>query len=81
MRHGPPSKIKLILIVGHVVKATMIHHRQAHKRLTIQVILKGAEPMKYNVVERDRFRVVGVKREFSLINRENLANIPKFGYR
>lgn len=49
-----------------------------YERLTIQVILKGAEPMKYNVVERDHFQVVGVKREFSIVNGENLANIPRF---
>jgi AraC family transcriptional regulator len=49
-----------------------------YERLIIQVILKGAEPMKYNVVERDSFQVVGVKREFSLANEENLVGIPKF---
>ena len=48
-----------------------------YERLVIQVILKGAEPMKYNIVERDSFRVVGIKREFSLENEENLKGIPK----
>lgn len=38
---------------------------------------KGAEPMKYKIVERDSFQVVGIKREFSLINEENLVGIPK----
>ncbi|WP_416825260.1 AraC family transcriptional regulator [Ectobacillus polymachus] len=49
-----------------------------YERLIIQVILKGAEPMKYNVVERDTFQVAGVKREFSVVNGENLIGIPKF---
>ncbi|MGE7781208.1 AraC family transcriptional regulator [Peribacillus sp. NPDC097264] len=48
-----------------------------YERLVIQVLLKGAEPMKYNIVERDSFRVVGIKREFSLENEENLIGIPK----
>lgn len=50
---------------------------QSFNRLVIQVSLKGAEPMKYSIVERDGFKVVGVKREFSLINDENLKGIPK----
>ncbi|EZP78266.1 transcription activator effector binding protein [Parageobacillus genomosp. 1] len=33
--------------------------------------------MKYRVVERDSFQVVGIKREFSLVNGENLVGIPK----
>jgi AraC family transcriptional regulator len=40
-------------------------------------IREGAEPMKYKVVERDGFQVVGIKREFSLVNGENLLGIPK----
>ncbi|WP_066298820.1 AraC family transcriptional regulator [Bacillus sp. FJAT-29937] len=48
-----------------------------YERLIIQVILKGAEPMKYNVLERDGFQVVGIKREFSIVNGENLLGIPK----
>jgi hypothetical protein len=35
--------------------------------LTIQVNLKGAEPMRYKIVERDAFQVVGMKHEFSLL--------------
>ncbi|PLR77056.1 AraC family transcriptional regulator [Bacillus sp. V3-13] len=50
---------------------------QSYNRLIIQVSLKGAEPMKYNVIEREAFRAVGMKREFSLINEENLVGIPK----
>ncbi|QED46931.1 AraC family transcriptional regulator [Cytobacillus dafuensis] len=48
-----------------------------YERLIIQVILKGAEPMKYNVLERESFQVVGIKKEFSLVNNENFIGIPK----
>lgn len=51
---------------------------QSYNRLVIQVSLKGAEPVKYKIVERDSFQVVGVKREYSLCNGENLIEIPKF---
>lgn len=36
---------------------------QSYNRLSIQVTLKGAEPMKYRIVNREAFQVVGVKRE------------------
>lgn len=49
----------------------------SYNRLSIQVNLKGDEPMRYNIVEKERFEVVGVKREFSLVNEENLKGIPK----
>lgn len=49
---------------------------QAYNRLVIQVILKGAEPMKYRIVEKEAFQAVGVRREFSLENEENLKGIP-----
>ncbi|MBP2242402.1 AraC family transcriptional regulator [Cytobacillus eiseniae] len=48
-----------------------------YNRLVIQVNLKGAEPMRYKIVERDRFQVVGIKQEFSLKNEENVKGIPK----
>lgn len=35
---------------------------QSYNRLTIQVNLKGAEPMNYQIVERDAFQIVGVKK-------------------
>jgi|SRR5690625_701283 len=38
---------------------------QAYNRLTIQVKLKGAEPMKYRIVEKPFFQAVGINREFS----------------
>lgn len=50
---------------------------QSYNRLAIQVSLKGAEPMQYRIVERDRFQVVGMKREFSCVDGENLVEIPK----
>ncbi|CRK82110.1 AraC family transcriptional regulator [Neobacillus massiliamazoniensis] len=49
----------------------------SYNRLMIQVSLKGAEPMKYKVLEKESFQVVGVKREFSGANGENLSGIPK----
>ena len=49
----------------------------SYNRLIIQVSLKGAEPMKYKVVEREGFQVIGVKREFNSMNGENLIGIPK----
>ena len=48
-----------------------------YQRLVIQVNLKGADPMKVRMVERDGFQIAGVKREFSMLNGENLAGIPK----
>lgn len=48
-----------------------------YERLVIQVILKGEIPMKYNIIERDSFQLIGIKREFSLVNGENLIGIPK----
>lgn len=37
---------------------------QSYNRLTIQVHLKGAEPMHYRLMERDAFQIVGVKKAF-----------------
>lgn len=34
---------------------------QSYNRLTIQVKLKGAEPMNYQLLEREAFKIVGVK--------------------
>ncbi len=50
---------------------------KSYNRLGIQVSLKGAEPMNYRIVEKNSFKIVGVKREFSCENGENLAGIPK----
>lgn len=52
---------------------------QSYNRLTIQVNLKGAEPMKYRIVERDAFQVVGVKREFICSTEDaGIPGIPEF---
>lgn len=50
---------------------------KSYNRLVIQVNLKGVEPMRYQIIEKDAFQVIGVKREFSLVNDENLRGIPK----
>ena len=49
----------------------------SYQRLVVQVNLKGAEPLNYKIVDRDAFEVAGVKREFSLLNEQNLVGIPK----
>ncbi|MBD2868290.1 AraC family transcriptional regulator [Paenibacillus arenilitoris] len=52
---------------------------QAYNRLTIQVNLKGAEPMRYRIAEREAFQVVGVKREFDCGGEEMVVpGIPSF---
>jgi AraC family transcriptional regulator len=51
---------------------------QSYNRLIIQVILKGAEPMKYSVVEKNAFQIVGIKREFACVaEKENVSGIPE----
>jgi len=50
---------------------------KSYNRLVIQVSLKGAEPMRYKIVEKESFQVVGVKESFSWENGENLIGIPK----
>lgn len=50
---------------------------QAYNRLLIQVQLKGAEPMKYQMVERTAFQIVGVKRECPCGETES-KGIPEF---
>ncbi|GAB0166915.1 AraC family transcriptional regulator [Lysinibacillus sp. CTST325] len=51
---------------------------KSYNRLVIQVSLKGAEPMKYKIVEKEKFQVVGVKRTYNCQNGENLQDIPHF---
>lgn len=51
---------------------------QSYNRLVIQVSLKGADPMKYKIVEKEKFQVVGVKRTYNSQNGENLQGIPQF---
>ena len=50
---------------------------QSFNRLAIQVNLKGADPMKYRIVEKDSFQAVGLKWEFSMIDGENENGISK----
>ena len=50
---------------------------KSYNRLVIEVRLKGAEPMKYQIVEREGFQAIGVKKEFSLENEGNIVGIPK----
>jgi AraC family transcriptional regulator len=38
---------------------------QSYNRLTIQVNLKGDKPMNYQLIERDAFKIVGLKETFS----------------
>lgn len=51
---------------------------QSYNRLVIQVSLKGAVPMKYNIIEKEQFQVVGVKRTYNCQKGENLQGIPLF---
>jgi AraC family transcriptional regulator len=39
--------------------------------------IEGAEPVNYIIIEKESFKVVGVKREFSCDNGENQVMIPK----
>ncbi|MFC6233307.1 AraC family transcriptional regulator [Paenibacillus allorhizosphaerae] len=51
---------------------------QSYNRLTIQVSLKGAEPMNYRIVERETFQVVGLKRIFPCGEKAEGPGIPEF---
>ncbi|SOC18226.1 AraC family transcriptional regulator [Ureibacillus xyleni] len=53
-------------------------HLQSYNRLVIQINVRGAEPMKYKIVEKDAFQVVGVKRTYNCNNGENTRGIPQF---
>ncbi|WP_277584856.1 AraC family transcriptional regulator [Psychrobacillus antarcticus] len=50
----------------------------SYNRLIIQVNLKGAEPMKYKIVEKESFQAVGVKRIYNCKNGDNTRGIPLF---
>lgn len=50
---------------------------QSYNRLMIQVSLKGAEPMKYQIVEREAFQVVGIMRECPCGDESGVAGIPE----
>lgn len=51
---------------------------KSYNRLTIQINLKGAEPMKYRIVEREAFQVAGVKREFLCPEGPGIPGVPEF---
>lgn len=51
---------------------------KSYNRLTIQVSLKGAEPMNYRIEEHEGFQVTGMKKSFSMQNGENVIGIPLF---
>ena len=51
---------------------------QSYNRLVIQVTLKGADPVKYRIEEREIFQVVGIKRTYSCKSEENTKGIPVF---
>ncbi|WP_313892046.1 AraC family transcriptional regulator [Psychrobacillus sp.] len=55
-----------------------IGNLQSYNRLVIQVNLKGAEPMKYKILEKESFQVVGIKRTYNGKNGENTTGIPLF---
>lgn len=50
---------------------------QSYSRLVIQVSLKGADPVKYRIVEKEGFNVIGVKRQFSCVNNEHQTGITR----
>lgn len=50
---------------------------QVYNPLVIQVQLKGAEPMKVRMVEKEGFSIIGIKRSYSFKEDENLREIPK----
>lgn len=50
---------------------------QSYNRLMIQVNLKGAEPMKYKIIEKDAFQVIGIKEKISCATKDTDAVIPK----
>jgi len=51
---------------------------KSYNRLSIQVKLEGAEPMKYQIVDRDAFQTVGVKRKLPCENEGGVPGIPEF---
>lgn len=50
---------------------------KSYNRLIIQVNLKGANPMNYKIIDHPEFSLVGIKRNFSYVDGENLREIPK----
>lgn len=49
----------------------------SYNRLSIQVNLKGDDPMQYEIVDKSAFQVVGMKHEVSCHDGQNEVEIPK----
>lgn len=50
---------------------------QSYNRLIIQVSLKGADPMKYKIIDKEAFQVIGVKENIVCSTKDTDATIPK----
>ncbi|MEK4198995.1 MULTISPECIES: AraC family transcriptional regulator [Cytobacillus] len=51
---------------------------QLYQPLKIHVTLEGVEPMNHTIISKESFQVVGIRKNYSLENDENLKEIPKF---
>lgn len=51
---------------------------QSYNRLIIKIKLEGAIPMNYRIVEKDAFRIIGIKRTYNYKNGDNVRGIPHF---
>lgn len=49
-----------------------------YPKLSFQITLKGSEPMKYRLVEKEAFQVIGVSMKTTHEDNINLKKIPKF---
>jgi AraC family transcriptional regulator len=52
-----------------------IGNLKSYNRLVIQVSLKGAEPVQFTIVEKGRFQIIGVKKEFSWLNNGQIKGV------
>lgn len=50
----------------------------AFPKLSFQIYLKGEKAMDYRIVEKESFKVIGLKREITTENGENFNIIPRF---
>ncbi len=51
---------------------------QSYNRMVIQLTLKGAEPMKYRMVEREAFQTIGVKRQFVCAKEPGIPGVEDY---
>lgn len=83
MKYGYDSADSYTRSFKKYFQKTPVQVRKNHEsifvfpKLTISVTIKGGNKMKYRIVEKDEFRVVGVKRSFKNFE-EGLANISLF---